>query len=1207
MLKPRFALTLLAIGLLPYAAFSQVEASAVKLGNHDVDPTRILVKYKDGVQIQSQASVLSQANVSVRRRLQSVPNLAILEVGGLPSVQAASASQRAAILSARIQALRDSGQFEYVEPDYIVTGNLQPSDARFQDGTLWGLRNLGGAGGVSGADINAEAAWNISTGSTNVVVAVIDSGVRYTHQDLAGQMWRNPGESGGGKETNGIDDDGNGYIDDVFGINSINGTGNPMDDNDHGTHCAGTIGAQANGAGGHVGVAWNVRIMALKFLGASGGGRNSDAIECIEYAVAKGAKISNNSWGGTAYSQALFDAISAARNAGHLFIAAAGNDGMDNDTVPHYPANYDLDNIISVAALDRADRLANFSDYGLETVDIGAPGVAIYSSTATTDSSYASFDGTSMATPHVTGVAALVAAHLSGATYDEIRERLFVSAVPIPALAGKCVTGARLNAFNALSAAPDGQLELSVTPPSTSILLGGRTNTILARVTDLVGVTNATVTGTRSDGGSVTFVNAGVAPDTKANDLIYSGSLVAPNVTTNITLTLVASAPGKISITNTVEYSIVPPPTNDNFSAASKIPAVGGLSLAVNTFATTESGEPQHAGVATAAASLWWNWSAATNGPVLVDTTGSSFDTVVAIYSGNNLATLTQLAAVDDVANSDAGYVYFNATAAATYRIVVAGKTTNTTGSVRLRLTPGGVPDTNTPSVAITSHLSGSTVVTNRLPLAGTALDQTPNSSGLSEVLVKVNGATPATTAVGTSNWTANVLLQLGANTIEVWAYDFAGNSSSIVQLSVNYLPPPPANDHFVNAINLTNLSGVSSVADTTLATKEFNEPNHAGNAGGKSVWWKFTAPANGLLAVSTTNSSFDTLLGIYSGSLVGTLTTLAGNDDSDFGSFSEASIPVLAGQTYRIAVDGFAGAVGSVNLRYNFTTGAVYTVTVTASGNGSISPGTTLYTSNSLVTLTATPGTESIFSQWSGALASFVNPLSFQIRSNVALTAVFTAEPHTDGFESGNLASLGWSGGGTPWVVQNTNVSAGSFAARSGVIGNNGSSSLFLTGNFRAGLAAFDLSVSSEQNWDALRFLVDGNVVGEWSGIQSWQTFNFNLAAGTHTLEWRYSKDSDTTVGLDAAFIDNLDLPINVATNASTPGLLSLRRMSDGSFVVDLSGQANQTYILERSSDLATWTAFSTNVLVGGVAHVPDSSSPTTAPRYYRARVPVP
>ena len=187
-------------------------------------------------------------------------------------------------------------------------------------------------------------------------------------------MWRNPAEIAG----NGVDDDNNGYVDDVFGINAISGSGNPFDDNDHGTHVAGTIGATANGGGPHVGVAWNVRLMALKFLPAAGGGLLSDAIECINYAISKGANIMNNSWGGGGFSTALSNAIERARVANILFVAAAGNEGSNNDVSPAYPASYTHANIVSVAAIDRRNQRASFSNFGRSSVDLAAPGVEIF-------------------------------------------------------------------------------------------------------------------------------------------------------------------------------------------------------------------------------------------------------------------------------------------------------------------------------------------------------------------------------------------------------------------------------------------------------------------------------------------------------------------------------------------------------------------------------------------------------------------------------------------------------------------------------------------------------------------------------------------------------------------------------------------------------------------------------------------------------------
>ena len=229
-----------------------------------------------------------------------------------------------------------------------------------------GAPQHGQSGGTPDADIDAPETWSFQTGA-QVVIGVIDTGVDRTHPDLAANIWTNPGEIAG----NGLDDDGNGYVDDVHGWDFVNGDNDPMDDHGHGTHCAGTIAGIGDNGIGVAGVCWSARIMALKFLDAGGYGTTSDAVLAVEYATANGARLTSNSWGRHGYSAALYDAIAAARDAGALFIAAAGNDGVNNDLSPHYPSSYDLSDIIAVAATDRNDGLANFSCYGAASVDVG--------------------------------------------------------------------------------------------------------------------------------------------------------------------------------------------------------------------------------------------------------------------------------------------------------------------------------------------------------------------------------------------------------------------------------------------------------------------------------------------------------------------------------------------------------------------------------------------------------------------------------------------------------------------------------------------------------------------------------------------------------------------------------------------------------------------------------------------------------------------
>jgi hypothetical protein len=347
---------------------------------------------------------------------------------------------------------------EYAEVDYIVRHNLVPNDPSFT--SLWGLRNTGQSGGTPGADIKAVSAWDISTGSSQTVVAVIDSGVLRTHPDLAANTWVNPDEIPG----NGIDDDGNGLVDDLYGWDFANNDSDPTDDNSHGTHCAGTIGAVGNNGVGITGVAWNVKIVGLKFLGSNGSGSTSNAVKAVDYCFRKKIRISNNSWGGGGYSSSLYNAIKNAQSVGHLFIAAAGNNGRDNDATPHYPSSYDLPNVISVASIDRYDARSSFSNWGLTSVDLGAPGSSIYSTIL--NNGYGSKSGTSMATPHVAGAAAVLLSYRPGWTWQQLRDALFQNVRLTTAMSGITSTGGVLDLSKALNYAKS----LPNNPPVVTIL-----------------------------------------------------------------------------------------------------------------------------------------------------------------------------------------------------------------------------------------------------------------------------------------------------------------------------------------------------------------------------------------------------------------------------------------------------------------------------------------------------------------------------------------------------------------------------------------------------------------------------------------------------------------------------------------------------------------------------------------------------------------
>jgi len=340
----------------------------------------------------------------------------------------------------------------YAEPDHEIHVFDPPNDPEF--GRLWGMRNDGQAvsgffcfaAGTPGADIRAVDAWDIWTGDPEFRIAIIDTGVNYLHPDLAENIWTNPDEVPG----NGLDDDANGWIDDVHGYDFINNDGDPMDDHRHGSHVAGTIGAVGDNGLGVAGVNHHCRIVALKVFDQFGRGDLSNAVLAMDYVIANGIRVSNNSWGCSGlepgcFSQALFDVIEASQSVGHLFIAAAGNNfGNDNDEAPVYPVAFDLPNIIGVAAITNRDTLALFSNFGATTVDVGAPGTCIYSTIL--GDSYGFLDGTSMATPHVTGVVALVMSRLPDLSGPQVKQRLFTTVRPVAALTETTLTGGVVNA-----------------------------------------------------------------------------------------------------------------------------------------------------------------------------------------------------------------------------------------------------------------------------------------------------------------------------------------------------------------------------------------------------------------------------------------------------------------------------------------------------------------------------------------------------------------------------------------------------------------------------------------------------------------------------------------------------------------------------------------------------------------------------------------
>ncbi|MCX6954354.1 MAG: S8 family serine peptidase, partial [Verrucomicrobia bacterium] len=560
----RFTAVLLAVMLLAplarlRAADAEISPEEVRLGHR---ARTLLAKPRAGTALPADTATTSETSAHLRL-VRSHPRL-----GGLRTLESDGSED----ILETVKRLAATGLYDYVEPDYLRTTTVVPNDPSF-DASQWSLNNTGQDGGTAGADIRAPAAWEILHDAPDVIVAVIDTGLFYTHEDIVGNVLVNTAEFSGRA---GVDDDNNGYLDDILGINttaaktSIAG-GDPFDVDGHGSHVAGIIGATGNNGKGITGVAWKTKILPLKFISKTTGSV-SGSVACIDYAISRGANVINGSYGSTTFSQAEFDALKRARDAGIIFVAAAGNDGQEISSQPEYPAAYPRSNIVAVAATNRQDKIASYSTYGSGLVELAAPGSSIYSLGISSNTAYVALSGTSMAAPHVTGALALLKQKFPTDNYRALINRLLSSVDELPALNHTVHTNGRLNLARALASTSNRPF-----------------NDDFAR--------RATITGT----------------------------------------------------TNNVRGS--------------------------NQFATLEAGEPDH-GVPGTTGSLWWTWTApAGAGKLLLTTAGSGLDTVLAVYTGDTLATLKRVAFNDDAAaGSTASSLTFDVTPGTAYTIAVAGK-----------------------------------------------------------------------------------------------------------------------------------------------------------------------------------------------------------------------------------------------------------------------------------------------------------------------------------------------------------------------------------------------------------------------------------------------------------------------------------------------------------------------------------------------------
>lgn len=764
----------------------------------------------------------------------------------------------------------------------------------------------------------------------------------------------------------------------------------------------------------------------------------------------------------------------------------------------------------------------------------------------------------------------------------------------------------------------------SLAPADGTIWITETVNPVFVTIANGADFQNLTVTGIFEPDVVVNFNDAGAAPDTTGGDFVFSAEITTPDVgrvATPFQLTVTINGewqepanpddpnaepvdPVPVTMELSATYTVVPRPLNDDFLEGLKIPNLGGVALSTNNWASLEPLEPLHGELETVSSSVWWNWSPNADSDTLIDLSGSSFDPVLAVYTGINLESLELVAsAIDDPVNSNLkANVTIQAKKGVTYRIAVSGQDPSGEGDIRLRVLPGASVDLQGPQVTILQPATQSKFNEPIIRIQGLAKDPHPDGIGVREIFATVNGAAPVL-MTGTLQWSGDLTLESGTNIIEVYGIDHAGNQGQVDTIVA--ILQIPKNDHFEDAEVLLEVAG-NVTESNEEATIEENEPFHAENDGGRSIWYQFTAPSNGELSLSTEGSDFDTLLAVYSGTDLAELVAVAFNDDANADEetfYSELVAPLVEGETYHIAVDGFGGDFGEIALQYIFVTKEVFFgLQIANVMEGTASPADQLFLAGSLVEITATPYPGYGFVRWEGSLESTVNPLQLEMVENIGLTPVFEQMSVTDDFESGFLKSDIWDFTNSKWTVAASGSPEHGFAAKSGFVLDGGSASLVIEKEFLKGLVAFDYKVSSEPTWDRLEFYVDSNRVARWSGETGWRHFVWPIEAGSHLLEWRYSKDNNFSEGSDLAMIDNVLIPIE---NNPEPARVSIASVEGLALQLEIQGLPGSLFTIQSTEDFSTWVNLTT-VQTDDTGMVqwedPDySSESVSAARFYR------
>ena len=854
-----------------------------------------------------------------------------------------------------------------VEPDAMRYLMSIPNDPSYSE--QYGLEKIG-----------APAAWNKTKGGgSNTIVAVIDSGVNYSHQDLAANMWKNPKEIAG----NGKDDDGNGYKDDVYGIDTGDQDSDPMDVHHHGTHCAGIIGAAGNNGIGVSGVNWKVKIMACKVMNSQKDIPSSSVLEAMQYVLTMKARgnnirVINESLGGPTYVQAEKDLFDKLNSAGIFVAAAAGNKATNNDSVASYPASYDCPNIISVAASDKYDDVADFSNYGATSVDLAAPGVDIYSTFWPGNSAYSNLSGTSMATPMVAGAAALLSSFGPTQSPATLRKLLMDTVDAFPQWDGKVVSGGRLNLARALNAVDPGGLPtvISATPhgvvnalrPSIVVNFSKPMNTSSVQ-------SNWSFAPAVS--GSFAWSNGNKTVTFTPNGNLTAGTSYEGRIKGTATSAAGVKLDGNLSQTSTGSpdddygwsFRVTGAPSNDNFAKAMSISGDSGYVPSFNMGATREAGEPGHGNYyGNGNKSVWFKWTAPTNGNLIFDTTGSTFSHVIAVYTGSSVGALNTQKTGDSDFTGRSVRIELRASVGRTYYIAIDGDyypPTETTpaftdeGNIHLAWQFYRSPSND--YYASAQNISGTkgSVTGNTLgaysedgdgghigsgssvwyrwtaPANGAVTFDTEGSEFNTSIIAAVGTPIGNATQVaqdhdGGRNYTSVMPFTVSAGTtyyISVGGEGYAFNDArGNFKLNWNFVNAP-SNDNFSRASVLSLTSGGTVTTSTYGASRESNDPDIEFRPGSASIWYTWTAPADGAVTFDTKGSSYDTNLGAFTGSSISNLLKVDDNDDNasiESEKTSKIKFTAVKGTTYRIYIDSRAYVADDASIGYPARHGTV-------------------------------------------------------------------------------------------------------------------------------------------------------------------------------------------------------------------------------------------------------------------------------------------